>query len=82
MKQKYPFKVNWCKICDQGWVEIVRYSGNDNLFVKCRECDAKWDTPLDSNDVNKASLPLDRPIKRPTTQEVKERGWDKYIQIF
>lgn len=82
MKQKYPFKVNWCPHCDQGWVEIVRYSKDDKLFVKCRECDSKWDTPLDSNDVNKASIPLDRRIKRPAIQEVKKLGWDKYIQNF
>jgi len=82
MKQKYPFKVNWCKQCDQGWIEIVRYSKGGKLFVKCSECDSKWDMPLYSNDVNKASIPLNQRIKRPTIQEVIELGWDKYIRKF
>ena len=39
----YDFKVQWCPICNQGWVEIVKDTVSGQLFCCCSECENEWD---------------------------------------
>jgi hypothetical protein len=33
------FHVGLCPFCDQGWVDIVKDSGNNKFVLWCGECD-------------------------------------------
>jgi len=35
---KYEFKVAWCGLCEQGWIEIVKSKENNHLYLQCSEC--------------------------------------------
>ena len=42
----YESKINWCHVCNQGWVCIVKT--NDNIYYcLCAECETEWDSPED-----------------------------------
>jgi len=30
---KYEFKVAWCGLCEQGWIEIVKSKENNHLYL-------------------------------------------------
>ncbi len=75
----YEYKVKWCPICNQGWVEIVKDIETASLFCCCSECETEWNEPSNidkktCNSTNKFGL-----IENPDFSEVKGYGWDKYI---
>lgn len=39
------YKIAWCPICDQGWVEIVKDSKTSQLYAYCTECETEWNDP-------------------------------------
>ena len=75
----YPNKVKWCPICDQGWIEIFK-SRDGKLFLMCNECENDWNSPdtITKESALKASN-ISAPVEYPTQEEIKEKGWDKYI---
>ncbi|MEI5909632.1 hypothetical protein WAK64_21790 [Bacillus spongiae] len=79
MKRENEIKVNWCPVCNQGWVEIKMDIGEKKMILVCDECDSTWDTPekMSLNDTNDY-----RPIEKtrnPTPKEIRDLGWEKYI---
>lgn len=79
MVRTYDNKVKWCPICNQGWVEIVKEVETNLLFCYCWECESEWDNPADiekesSNSPEKYGMICDASI-----DEIRERGFEKYI---
>ena len=73
------FHIAWCPFCNQGWVDIVKDPPNDELFLLCNECDTIWDKPID---IKLCNPNLDKSVNKaetPSTTEVKEVGWDKWL---
>lgn len=74
----YQYKVAWCPVCNQGWVEIAKEKCSDKLFLLCEECESEWDEPsnIKKNNSTRDKYGL---IKVPLLEEIKEKGWDRYI---
>jgi len=75
----YEFKVKWCPICNQGWVEIVKDKYSGRLFCCCSECENEWD---DIRNISKKTCNADYKygkIEVPSYEEIKEIKWEKYI---
>jgi len=75
----YKYKVAWCKLCNQGWLEIVKERTTNRLFVCCSECESEWDSPehiinTDASTQNKYGM-----IEIPDYEEILKIGWEKYI---
>ncbi len=75
----YKYKVKWCPICNQGWVEIVKDIESGELFCCCSECENEWDEPAiiskeSCNGENKYGQICD-----PDESEISLKGWLKYI---
>lgn len=72
-------KVKWCPVCEQGWVKIVKEINTDKLYLCCSECEAEWSDP-DKIEEN-TCLPFNFFEKYiiPTEEDIKKKGWDKYI---
>lgn len=77
-KNNYAFKVAWCPVCDQGWVEVVKECGSKHLFLRCTECEMNWDN-FESFSSGMGMFHKYGLVEDPTVDEVKEIGWDKYI---
>lgn len=76
---QYQFKVTWCRVCDQGWVEIVKETQNSTLLLQCSECLSQWSTPGALE--NQEFMEDEVTVSNPTYDEVKSLGWDKYVLI-
>lgn len=74
----YDFKVKWCPICNQGWVQIVKEKETGNLFLCCEECESEWNNPEQILG-EKATRDVYGYIEDPTMDEVKEKKWDSYL---
>ena len=75
----YEFKVKWCPICNQGWVEIVKDTVSGQLFCCCSECENEWD---DVKNISNKSCNAEYKygdITDPDYEEIKEKKWDIYI---
>ncbi|WP_433958709.1 hypothetical protein [Cytobacillus horneckiae] len=78
MSSNYEYKVKWCPICEQGWIEIMKDIERNRLLLICNECESEWENPRDINFSNsKEQLSIN--IKKPTHKEIGENGWGKYI---
>ncbi len=75
----YEYKVAWCTICNQGWVEIVKDRTTKKLFVCCSECESEWDSPDNVKSKDLATQDTFGQIDRPNYDEIVQRGWEKYI---
>lgn len=75
----YEFKVKWCKVCDQGWVEIVKDKENQNLLLQCSECESQWDgmEELSSGIFKKDEVEVIKPERK----EIIKKGWVKHITL-
>ena len=76
---EYEYKVAWCPFCEQGWVEIVKNTADEHLWLCCAECFTFWEKPEDIAAEKPAlniSLEL---VVPPTRQEVEHAGWDGHI---
>jgi uncharacterized Zn ribbon protein len=72
-------KVAWCPICSQGWVEIVKDVGTDDLYVLCDECLNEWNHP-ENIEVSTARTEInDNRVNTPTDEEIRSANWEKYI---
>ncbi|WP_341201338.1 hypothetical protein [Planomicrobium okeanokoites] len=79
MYPTYNFKVAWCLVCAQGWVEIVREKETNNLFFLCEECETQWKTITDVLN-NKNGIHDDTSIvTEPFLEEVERMGWSGLI---
>jgi len=76
---KYFYKVSWCPICSQGWVEIVKDTVTNELSLICSECENEWDNPIGISDNNAKEEISDNFVTEPTMEEVKKKNWDKYM---
>ncbi len=74
LNETYEFKVAWCKVCDQGWVAIVKAKGTNQYWVQCSECYSEWDHPLHAQ----LNIHIRETID-PSSEEIQEIGWGEYI---
>jgi hypothetical protein len=73
------FHIGWCPFCNQGWVNVVKNSALDKLFLLCEECDTIWDNPDDLKLDNPITREFEDKLELPSTIEVQKIGWDKLI---
>ncbi|MFD1736658.1 hypothetical protein ACFSCX_08770 [Bacillus salitolerans] len=77
MANWYEFKVKWCFVCDQGWIEIVKGTRKENLFLQCSECFSQWEG---IDELNKKIYKLDEEEAiEPDSKEIIIKGWGRYI---
>jgi len=81
MRKIDKYRIGLCPFCDeQGLVIIVKEKQTKILYVSCDECETQWCTPdefISGNclhSINTFGL-----YESPTFDEIKEKGWDKYI---
>ncbi|QKS72320.1 hypothetical protein FLK61_37440 [Paenalkalicoccus suaedae] len=73
----YEFKVAWCKLCNQGWIEIVKEKGSEKLLLQCSECVSQWDSvDYISNHIFKED---EVEVIEPTRKEIEKYGWYSYV---
>ncbi len=77
----YKNKVAWCPICSQGWVQIFKDKETNEFFVCCDECESRWEHPTEVKYTNKATTIFDTDIQiqDPTEDEIRVKGWERYI---
>ncbi|WP_147433972.1 hypothetical protein [Planomicrobium sp. Y74] len=79
MYPTYNFKVAWCLVCSQGWVEIVREKETNNLLFLCEECETQWKAITDVWN-NKNGIHDDTSfVTAPSLQEIERMGWSDFI---
>lgn len=76
---RYTYKVAWCKICNQGWLEVVKEKTTKRLFICCAECESEWDTPENVNNLEISTQNKYGMVEVPDYDDIVLRGWDKYI---
>ena len=78
------YRIGICPFCDgQGQVIIVKEKKTKTLYVSCDECETQWNTPDDFNSGNcLPSINTFGLYEKPTIDEIKEKGWDKYINLI
>lgn len=81
MNIEYNYKVTVCPFCKQGFVEIVKEVGTNELFLCCDECEIEWSTPNEVLIGAKGTRNKYGKITEPTFDEISEKGWDKYVLI-
>lgn len=74
----FDYKVRWCPVCSQGWVEIVKDKASGTLFVTCSECEAEWLSPEEIGRPNAGSRNKFGQIVAPTEAEIDAKGWRKF----
>lgn len=74
------YKVSWCPVCNQGWVEIVKEKKTGILFLCCDECEAEWTNPNEIGILGKGSRFKFGKVTQPSEEEVLSKGWEKYIK--
>ena len=73
----YKYKVSWCPVCNQGWVEIVKLIETNQLLCCCGECDSQWSTPDNINLMNVVNI--QGLVCEPNYYEIDQKGWTQYI---
>lgn len=74
------FKVAWCPFCNQGWVEVVKDSGNERLVLICAECYTMWNAPRSIQLDNSIQYEFVGKAEVPSLNEIKGIGWKKFLQ--
>ena len=74
----FDFKVKWCPVCNQGWIEIVKDKKSGELFLCCSECETEWSDP---SNMTSSTGTHDKfgIIESPTLEEIQTKGWEKFI---
>ncbi|WP_026478303.1 hypothetical protein [Alkaliphilus transvaalensis] len=75
----YKYKIEWCPICNQGWVEIVKDKATNELFVCCSECESEWESPDHVKSKKLATHDIYGQTDEPDYDEIVKRGWENYI---
>ncbi|PSL41617.1 hypothetical protein B0H99_102301 [Planomicrobium soli] len=78
MNEPYEFKVAWCKICDQGWLTIVKNTVTAKYWVMCEECESEWSHPLHAQLNINVKEHNEHSVRTPTKEEILESGWADY----
>ena len=76
---EYEYKIAWCKICNQGWLEIVKEKATNRLFICCSECESEWDSPSDVNSTERSTQRKYGMIEIPDYDDILSIGWEKHI---
>lgn len=71
--------IAWCPFCNQGWVDIIKDSLTNKLFLLCNECDTLWADPIDLKSDNPLVSKIEIKIEEPSLEEIKESGWNKFL---
>lgn len=73
------YVAEWCPICDQGWVLIVKEIKAGLFYFCCEECEAEWN--INDQITNTTCLPFDMYGKYEffTEEELRKNGLDKYV---
>jgi formate dehydrogenase maturation protein FdhE len=79
MTEWYKYKVAWCPICSQGWVQIVKDVVTKELFVMCDECETEWNHPENVQQSKAKTDTNDNLATTPTDDEIRSANWEKYI---
>ena len=74
----YETKVAWGKLCDQGWVQIVR-TEEGRYFCLCEECETQWDHPEDAKRNVNSTFGRWTTAKSVSLDEAGKIDWQKYI---
>lgn len=74
------YRVAWCPVCNQGWVEIVKEEKSGSLYFCCDECEAEWTDPEDIGVWGKGSRCRFGQAVAPALEDIKAKGWERYIQ--
>lgn len=69
------YRVAWCPICGQGWVEIVKDKLTDELFVCCTECESEWVSPDAVKSVKLSTQGKYGETVEPGFDEIIRAGW-------
>jgi hypothetical protein len=75
----FEFKVEWCPVCSQGWVEIVMDKVSKELLFCCSECEVEWSDFESIKQKNSNSCNEDRQIETPSFESIKAKGWEKHL---
>lgn len=75
----YEYKVKWCPICDQGWVEILKDLSSGKLVCGCSECESGWDSPNNISSKDSTRCVYNLECCTPTEEEIEKKGWSKYV---
>jgi formate dehydrogenase maturation protein FdhE len=76
----YDNKVKWCPVCDQGWVEIVKDSSKQQLYLYCNECETEWINPKEIRKDNGTQDSF-QTCEKVTPDEIEKKGWNKFLMI-
>lgn len=74
----YKFRVKWCPVCDQGWVNIAKEVVTQKMFVFCDECEAEWESPEKITTDTETRFSYGRRAI-PTLAEIREMQWEQYL---
>lgn len=73
------YKVMWCHVCNQGWIEIVKVRDTNKLFMCCLECETEWDSPKDVLEHKSGTHNKYGQVSVPTYEEISNQGWQNFI---
>lgn len=79
MSTEQTYKVEWCPICDQGWIEIMQEVESNCYFVMCAECMHEWDKPEDIKTKPPVDVANRNILHYPSLEDIKQLGWEQYI---
>jgi len=75
----YKYKVKFCPVCNQGWVEIVKDYSTGEPLLYCDECYAVWNNPEQIEYNNCIGNAIEILTVEPREIDIKRWGWEKYI---
>lgn len=74
----YDYKVKWCPVCHQGWVQVFKEVSSGRLYFCCDECESEWRNPDEITVENATRDCYGRSID-PTMDEIHQAGWESCI---
>ena len=74
------YYIGVCKICHQGYLQIVKDIETNQLYVYCDDCEAEWSNPEDAILYHNGSREKYGLISYPNYDEICNIGWEKYIK--
>lgn len=79
-KPDIKYMIGVCKICHQGYLQIVKDIETNQLYVYCDDCEAEWSNPEDAILCHNGSREKYGLISYPNYDEICNIGWEKYIK--
>lgn len=74
------YKIGICKICNQGFLEVVRDVQSNKIFICCDECEAEWDDPYDALKGKNGTRGKYGQIYYPSKDDILKLNWGKEIE--